>query len=226
MNIGIIGTGNMGGALGARWAGHGHSVLFGSRDPGRAMTVARAAAGAASGNAQAGDFDEAAAFGEVVLYTVRGIFPSVLLRDPRMLAGKVIIDCNNTDLDRHMRPIRLDATGSGPTLAERLAADVPDARIVKAFSSVPHRVIELDRETLAPYRISVLLCGDDPAAKATVRGLAEELGFVGIDCGPLERSAVVDGATDFLRFQIGEMGLGPFAALSVNVVETGRRPAR
>lgn len=115
-----------------------------------------------------------------------------------------------------MRPIGVDP--NGPTLAEQLAADLPAARIVKAFSSVPHRVIELDRATLAPYRVSVLLCGDERAAKATVKGLAEELGFVGIDCGPLKRSRVIDGATDFLRFQIGGMGLGPFATLSLNIV--------
>ena len=36
---------------------------------------------------------------------------------------------------------------------EQLAADVPEARVVKAFSSLPHRIIELDRATLAPYRI-------------------------------------------------------------------------
>jgi predicted dinucleotide-binding enzyme len=212
MNIGIIGTGNMGGALGARWSGNQHAVLFGSRDRGKA----EAAAARVGGAAKAGDFDEAAAFGDVVLYTVRGSFPSALLRNPRALAGKIVIDCNNTDLDDDMRPIGVDP--GGPTLAEQLAADVPDARVVKAFSSVPHRIIELDRATLAPHRISVLLCADDPAAKATVKGLAEELGFVGIDCGPLKRSRVVDGATDFLRFQIGGMGLGPFAALSLHLV--------
>jgi predicted dinucleotide-binding enzyme len=214
MNIGIIGTGNMGVALGTRWAQNGHSVLFGSRDPSKA----RAAAARASSSAQAGDFDAAASFGNVVLYTVRGIPPSALLRNPRSLAGKVVIDCNNTDLDGDMRPIEVDP--NGPTLAERLAANLPDARIVKAFTSIPHRIIELDRETLAPHRISVLLCADDSAAKAEVKALAEELGFVGIDCGPLKRSRVVDGATDFLRFQIGGMGLGPFATLSLNVVHT------
>jgi predicted dinucleotide-binding enzyme len=212
MNIGIIGTGNMGGALGARWAADGHAVLFGSRDRGKAKAVA----GRVASGAQAGDFDDAAAFGDVVVYTVRGIFPSKLLREPGVLAGKIVIDCNNTELDGDMRPIGVDP--SGPTLAELLAADVPDARVVKAFSSVPHRVIELARETLAPHGISVLLCADDLAAKATVKGLAEELGFVAIDCGPLARSRVVDGATDFLRFQIGGMGLGPFATPSVNTV--------
>jgi len=33
MNIGIIGSGNVGGALGTRWAQKGHQVAFGSRDP-------------------------------------------------------------------------------------------------------------------------------------------------------------------------------------------------
>jgi predicted dinucleotide-binding enzyme len=214
MNIGIIGTGNMGGALGARWARNGHAVLFGSRDPSKA----KAAAGRASDTAKAGDFDTAAAFGDVVLYTARGVFPSALLRRPRALAGKVVIDCNNTDLDSDMLPMGVDP--NGPTLAEQLAADVPDAHVVKAFTSLPHRIIELDRETVAPYRISVLLCADDAAAKAKVKGLAEELGFVGVDCGPLKRSRVVDGAADFLRFQIGGMGLGPFATLSLTLVRT------
>src|SRR5882672_399531 len=135
MNIGIVGTGNMGGALGTRWARDGHAVLFGSRDPGKA----KAAAARAAKTAQAGDFDAAAAFGDVILYTVRGILPSVLLRHPHTLAGKVVIDCNNTDLDGDMRPISVDP--GGPTLAEQLAADVPHARVVKAFSSLPHRII-------------------------------------------------------------------------------------
>ena len=34
MNIGIIGSGNVGGTLGTRWAKGGHHVTFGSRDPG------------------------------------------------------------------------------------------------------------------------------------------------------------------------------------------------
>jgi len=33
MNIGILGSGNVGGTLGTRWAQRGHQVAFGSRDP-------------------------------------------------------------------------------------------------------------------------------------------------------------------------------------------------
>lgn len=244
MNIGIIGTGHMGRTLGLQWARAGHRVLFGSRDLAKARavaasatTAATAAAGAggsagagsvlgsakdsAQGSAQVGDFDEAAAFGDVVLYTVRGVFPSTLLRTPRALAGKIVIDCNNRDLGDDRRPgeFSFDAPPPAVSLTQQLAADAPDARIVKAFSTIPHPVIELDRDTLAPRRVTVLLCADDADAKAIVKGLVEELGFVGLDSGGLERSPLVDGVADFLRLQIGPMGLGLFATMSVAVLK-------
>src|SRR4051794_33541299 len=95
MKIGIIGTGDMGRTLGVRWAQLGHAVRFGSRDPAKASAAALAAGPAA----EAGDTDAAAGFGEVVLYTVRGVVPSRLLREPAQLAGKIVIDCNNSDYD-------------------------------------------------------------------------------------------------------------------------------
>jgi predicted dinucleotide-binding enzyme len=207
MNIGIIGTGSMGRALGLRWARAGHSVLFGSRD----LSKAKAVAAQGTGSSRAGDFDAAAAFGEVVLYTARDVFPSSLLREPRVLAGKIVIDCNNHDLGYDQQP-------PIPSLTERLAADVPEARIVKAFSTIPSPVIELPREELARHQVSVFLSSDDAAAKATVKSLAEELGFVGVDGGGLVRGRLVDGLTDFLRYQIGAMGLGGFATMSLKVL--------
>jgi 8-hydroxy-5-deazaflavin:NADPH oxidoreductase len=94
MRIGIIGTGHMGRALGLRWARIGHQVLFGSRD----LDKAKAVAEGGSGLTRAGDFDAAAAFGDAILYTVRGVYPSALLREPAALSGKILIDCNNRDL--------------------------------------------------------------------------------------------------------------------------------
>jgi predicted dinucleotide-binding enzyme len=40
MNIAILGTGNIGGTLGTKWAAAGHTVLFGVRDA--SSTSARA----------------------------------------------------------------------------------------------------------------------------------------------------------------------------------------
>jgi predicted dinucleotide-binding enzyme len=200
----------MGRTLGVRWSRAGHDVLFGSRDRGKAEAAARNG----SPTARAGDFDDAAAFGQVVVYTVRGVFPSALLRNPRSLDGKIVIDCNNTE--------HFDAPPPPVTLAEQLAADAPRARIVKAFTTIPYPVLELGRDILAPHRISVFLIGDDPAAKNVVRELAEELGFIGVESGGLDRSRFVDGATDFLRFQIVAMGRGFFTTLSLDVLQEGQ----
>jgi predicted dinucleotide-binding enzyme len=134
-----------------------------------------------------------------------------------------VIDCNNSAIlgldvpDRDHRP-GLHFTTPIPSLAERLAADIKGARVVKAFNTITSKVIELEREKLAPRRVSVFLCSDDQQAKSIVSGLAEELGFVGVDSGELERAQLVEAVADFIRFQIISMGRGPFATISVNGV--------
>jgi predicted dinucleotide-binding enzyme len=192
-------------------------VLFGSRNRSKAEAVADGA----SDTARAGDFDGAAAFGEVVLYTVRDALPSALLR--ASLTAKIVIDCNNSAILGLDTPDPAGRAGFHfappvPSLAERLAADVPGARIVKAFNTIPASVLELEHEQLLPYRVSVFLCSDDAQAKSIVRSLAEELGLVGVDSGELERAQLVEGMADFVRFQILGMGWGPFPALSLNRV--------
>jgi predicted dinucleotide-binding enzyme len=92
---------------------------------------------------------------------------------------------------------------------------MPGARVVQAFSTVPHRVLELDRAQLAPRRISVFVCSDDVAARRVVIELANQLGFVGIDCGELARARLVDGVTDFIRYHIAKLGRGPLTTISL-----------
>jgi hypothetical protein len=218
MKIGIIGAGNMGRALGLRWARGGHEVVFGSRD----LSKAKAIAADGSGSTQAGDFDAAAAFGQVVLYTIRDHFPSSALKQPQSLSGKIVIDCNNSAIlgldipDPDNRP-GIHFTPPIPSLAERLAADAPEARVVKAFNTMASQVIELGHDELSRRRVSVFLCSDDAQAKSVVKGLAEELGFIGVDCGELERARLVESVGDFIRFQIISLGLGPYTTISVNV---------
>jgi 8-hydroxy-5-deazaflavin:NADPH oxidoreductase len=215
MNIGIIGAGNMGRALGMRWAHNGHHVLFGSRELSKAEAVA-----ARMRTAHAGDFDAAAKFGDVILYTVRDVPPSRLLRSPQTLAGKVLIDCTNAGILGFEVPDPQQRAGIHfaapvPSMAERLAADVLQARVVKAFNTIPYSVISLDTDQLRSHRVSVFLCSDDAAAKTVVKNLVEELGFVGIDSGGLERAHLVEAAADLLRFLIVGQGFGAFTTMSI-----------
>ncbi len=211
MKIGIIGTGNMGRALGVGWARKGHRVLFGSRD----LDKARAVAAEAGSSASAGSNDDAAAFGDVILYTLRDVFPTKLLANPKALLGKIVIDCNNSDFsdaETCTFPVPV------PSIAERLAADVPFARVVKAFNTHPALVLSLGPEVLASQNVSAFVCGDDAEARAVVSQLAKEIGLVPVGSGGLVRARLVEGVADFLRFQIIAMGLGGYATLNLNVV--------
>lgn len=126
MKIGIIGTGNMGRSLGILWAEQEHEVFFGSRDASKAKLLAESA----GHGIQGGTNDEAAAFGDVLLYTARGVAPSSVLSSIDLLNGKAIVDCNNWDIPEGYayEPIV-------ESLAEKLAADILNAHVVKAFNA-------------------------------------------------------------------------------------------
>jgi hypothetical protein len=223
MRIGIIGTGNMGRALGLAWAAAGHEVLFGSRD----LDKARATASHGSATTRGGDFAAAAEFGEVVLYTVRDVLPSRLLGTADALRGKVVVDCNNRHVgdDRDPSRFRFDSVPPLDAPSMRLAADVPHARVVKAFNGLPAPVLALAPDVLAPQRVSCFLCGDDAAAKDAVAELARAIGLVPIDSGPLALAWMLDAVADFVRMQIGNMGRGMFTALSLVAVSQQRGAA-
>ena len=94
MKIGIIGSGNMGRSLGILWAEQGHEVFFGARTTEKGQEVA-----ASAGNkTQGGSNEEAAAFGSVLLYAVRGVNPAEVFLSVDVLDGKILIDCNNQEI--------------------------------------------------------------------------------------------------------------------------------
>jgi predicted dinucleotide-binding enzyme len=64
--IGVIGSGNVGSAIGGSWIKSGHEVMFSSRN----LDSDKALADELGGKARAGSPAEAAAFGEAVLIAV------------------------------------------------------------------------------------------------------------------------------------------------------------
>lgn len=194
-------------ALGILWAEQGHDVFFGSREAEKGQSVAEFAGHGAKG----GSDDEAAIFGEVIFYSVRGVMPSQVLSNPQFLSGKVVIDCNNREIPKNYA---FDSMME-ESLAEKLAADIPDAYTVKAFNTMAQEVFELSPEPLKDYDVSCFVCGDNKQAKQTVMTLAEEIGFSPLDCGGLRNARMVEALGDFIRFAIGGIGLGSYATISV-----------
>ena len=188
MQIGIVGTGPVGRTLGTIWARAGHAVAFGSRDPARAAEAAMGLAGA-----RATTQEEAAAFGEVVLWTPRGVMPA----NPAMLAGKIVLDPNN----RGPGPDGGYASPrpEGPSFAEQLQAAAPRARVGKAFNTVVMRVLREDPERLQVSGAQVFLAGDDAEAKKVAAALAMDIGLGTVDLGGLEAAWMAEALADTFR---------------------------
>ncbi|MDJ0635974.1 MAG: NAD(P)-binding domain-containing protein [Xenococcaceae cyanobacterium MO_188.B29] len=87
MKIGILGSGNMGRSLGILWAEQKHEVFFGARTTEKGKAVAESA----GNNTQGGTNDEAAAFGDVLLYTIRGINPTEVLTKTLLIQRSIIL---------------------------------------------------------------------------------------------------------------------------------------
>ena len=214
MKIGIIGSGNMGRSLGILWAEQGHQIYFGSRTKEKGEAVADLA----GNSTQGGTNDEAAAFAEVLLYTIRGVNPAEVISNIEILSGKVLIDCNNFDIPEGFAYPPIEES-----LAEKLASEVPNVRVVKAFNTMAQEVFELAPTPLKDYNVSCFVAGDDEEARNIVMKIAKDIGFNSVDCGGLRNTRLLEGMGNFIRFMIIGQKLGSYATVSVNVLPTAQQ---
>lgn len=174
LKIGIIGAGNMGAAFAKRLAAAGHTVAITAKDAAQAATAARAAGASATAVAAA---DVARGADIVIVATPYGASVEAL-RAAGDLTGKTIVDISNP-LNADMTGLSLGHTTSA---AEEIQRAVPRAKVVKAFNTIFAPVLN------GTARAQVFVAGDDAAAKAAVRAMAESAGFDVVDAGPLANS--------------------------------------
>lgn len=190
MRIGILGTGDVGKALGSGFLALGHDVKMGAREATNEKAVAWAAEKGAK--ASAGTFADAAAFGEIVVLASLGVAnPAVLeAARPENLRGKVLIDATNPlDFSGGVPPrLALGHTDSGGEQAQRLA---PDALVVKAFNTVGNPL--MFRPELPGGPPDMFICGNDDGAKQKVAALLHDFGWGVIDIGGIEGSRYLEG---------------------------------
>ncbi len=74
--------------------------------------------------------------------------------------------------------------------AEQLAALMPSARVVNAFTSVSSSIV---RNPGGAEKPSVIVCSDDDHARTVVMGLAEDIGFSGVKGGALRFARYTEG---------------------------------
>ena len=183
MKIGILGGGNVGGALGEGWAKYGHEVCFGVRDPeAKDLTERLARMG---GKGHAGITSAAAEFGEVIVNAlpwpaVKGVLSGLNLQ------GKVLLDCTNPLLE-NLAGLEVGTTTSG---GEMVAGWAQGAHVVKIFNTTGFG--NMVNPTYHGKGATMFYCGDDPGAKRTAAALAGQLGFDPVDAGPLTNARLLE----------------------------------
>ena len=177
LKIGVIGAGNVGIALGTVWVKAGHEVMFSSRH----LEDDKSLAAGLGAGASAGTPLEAAAFGDVLLFSVPyGALPDLGKELAEQIKGKVIIDACNPFPDRDGE-IADWAREKGAGLAS--AELLPGARVVRAFNAVgAERMGTANQE---PGRIGMPIAGDDAEAVEIASQLIREIGYEPVLVGGL-----------------------------------------
>lgn len=189
MKIGILGTGNVGKALGNGFIALGHEVKMGSRDAQNEKALSWASTSGI--NASAGTFAEAAEFGDVIVLALNwpGSENAIRLAGPENFAGKVVIDAINPLI---FEPAKGPALGIGHTdsAGEQAQRWLPSAHVVKAFNIIGYAHMFKPDFPCGPP--DMFICGNDAAAKQTVTGILKDFGWPAIDIGGIEGSRLLE----------------------------------
>ena len=204
MVIGFIGAGTVAQTLARHLTGAGHQVwLTNSRGP-ESLSDTVDKLGPLAKAVSKKDLLEA----DIVVLATHFIQAPQALEGLKW-RGQILIDATNA---HSTSPADLSPAGvkrslealNGRTSSEIVAALVPGARLVKAISNMPMRWIS-DFSKDKPKTV-IFVSGDNQAAKDKVVSLLDEIGFAGIDLGPLRTGGPLQ--------QLG----GPLSAVNLHLV--------
>lgn len=189
MKIGILGTGDVGKAIGNGFITLGYDVKMGSRDAN--SEKAKGWAASAGGRASHGTFADAAQFGDVVILATlwSGTENALKLAGAESMAGKVVIDTTNPlDFTKGMPPgLTHGHTDSG---GEQVQRWIPASRVVKAFNIVGNAHMFKPQFPGGPP--DMFICGNDATAKVTVTEILKSFGWPVFDFGGIEGSRLLE----------------------------------
>jgi len=188
MKIAFLGFGQVGAPLADHLQRAGHEVTLAARAAdGESVQRARARNAAL----QVADPAATVAAAEVVfLATPYRANAAVLPPLADALAGKVLVDCTNPVGPGLSHGLQSQRSGSAD-----VQALAPRARVVKAFTIYGFENLDDNRFPAANVKPSMMYCGDDAAAKATVAQLIGQLGWEPLDVGGLVQALHLEHMT-------------------------------
>jgi hypothetical protein len=192
MKIAIVGTGNIGGTLGRKWAAAGHEVIFGAREPEGAKV--RALLAEVGQGATAVAIPTAITHADAVLFAIPGrAMGETIAQLDSQLNGKILIDATNNVGQQPMNNLGV------------LRQAAPDSPLFRAFSTLGWE--NFAEPTLDGQQVDLFFCGDAGEGLTAVAQLIHEIGLRPVYLGGVEQVELVDALTRLwfaLAFQQGK----------------------
>lgn len=188
MKVGILGSGDVAKALAGGFLKYGHEVTLGTRTVGKLADWVKS-----NPPARVASFAEAARFAELIVLAVKGSVAVDALRaaGAANLSRKTVIDATNPIADAPpVNGVLKFFTSLDESLMEKLQREFADSHFVKAFNSVGSAFMV--NPQLAGGPPSMFICGNDEAAKKTVRGILDQFGWEMADMGKAEAARAIE----------------------------------
>jgi|HubBroStandDraft_1064217.scaffolds.fasta_scaffold33055_2 predicted dinucleotide-binding enzyme len=178
MNIGIVGSGNIGGTAARLFARAGHQVrIANSRGPASLQALATEI----GSNVVPSEAQDAVDASDIVLIAIPWTRREEALGELEGWDDKIVIDAINA----YTEDFEIEDLGR-KTSTEFIRALVPGARVVKAFNTIFYkRLADEGKAKGAKRRLAIPVASDDAAAKRVVMDLIDEIGFDPVDNGGL-----------------------------------------
>jgi predicted dinucleotide-binding enzyme len=184
MKIGIVGAGQIGGALAATLVPIGHEVeIANSRGP---ETLAEVAADTGATPVSSKEVVQGKDLVVVTIeqYRVPELANAAIFDG--VPAETIVIETNN--YYPRQRDGAIAAIEEGLTESEWVAGQIGHA-VIKVFNNIYFKHLrERGQAAGSPGRIALPVAGDDPESKRAVLSLVDALGFDAVDAGPLAES--------------------------------------
>ncbi len=163
MKIAIIGTGNVGGTLAAKWANSGHEIILGVRDTAnfKGQDLLR------NPNTRVMPIKEAVKASESILLATPAPMAAEVANSLGDTSGKIIIDSMNVVMGRGPEGFR--------NTADAILANTATKDVVKCFNTTGFN--NMENPKYGPHHLDMFTCGDSSKGKAVAVQLSKDAGF-------------------------------------------------
>lgn len=190
MKVGILGSGDVGQALGTGFANLGYEVKIATREAPNDK-LKEWLNKTKSKKTSTGTFEETAKFGDIVVVAVKGeiVEKALKLAGPKNFEGKTVIDVTNP-LDMSSSPPKL-LVGFNNSSGEMVQKALPKANVVKTLNIIGNSMMVNPK--FKEGEPDMLVCGNSESAKRQVEKILKELGWKNItDLGGIEQSRIME----------------------------------